>query len=304
MRETTVTPLPARQRTGDSPLRGAGLGLRRLHFDDLLHQLPAEISFMEVAPENWIEVGGRGGRQFRAIAERIPIVCHGLALDLGGLAPIDETFLLQVKRFLDEIGAPVYSEHLSYCGDHGHLYDLLPIPFTWEAVRHVAARIRRVQEILERRIAVENTSYYATPGREIAEIDFINAVIEEADCLLHLDVNNVYVNSVNHGFDAADFLCRLPGHRIAYAHIAGHFRRAEDLIVDTHGADVVAPVWSLLDLAYQRFGVFPTLLERDFDIPPLAEMLPEVRRIATVQASALADAQRAPARAVAAGAHP
>jgi uncharacterized protein (UPF0276 family) len=285
------------RRRAQDRVSGAGLGLRRVHFDDLLTALPPEIDFMEVAPENWIDVGGRGGRQLRAIAERVPLVCHGLALNIGGLAPLDEIFLGRVKQFLDSLGARYYSDHLSYCADDGHLYDLLPIPFTYEAARHVAARIRRVQDVLERRIAIENTSYYAAPGREIAEIDFINAVLEEADCLLHLDINNVYVNSINHGFDARDFLRRLPGYRIAYAHIAGHFRRAEDLIIDTHGADVIEPVWELLDLAYHEFGVFPTLLERDFDLPPLPELVTEVARIRAIQARHAVAGAAWPARA-------
>lgn len=273
-------------------VEGAGLGLRRTHFDALLAELPTQVGFMEVAPENWIDVGGRGGRQFREIAERVPLVCHGLALNLGGLAPLDEVFIARVRQFLDLHGARIYSDHLSFCADHGHLYDLLPVPFTWEAARHVAARIRQVQDLLGRRIAVENTSYYATPGQEIDELDFLREILSEADCLLHLDVNNVYVNSVNHGFDPAAFLRALPGERIAYAHIAGHFRRAEDLIIDTHGAPVIMPVWDLLDLAYATFGVFPTLLERDFDIPPLPEMLPEVARIREIQARHLPDARQ------------
>ncbi len=269
--------------TREHAVSAAGLGLRRAHFDDLLAELPAAISFMEVAPENWIDVGGKGGKQFRAIAEQIPLVCHGLALNIGGLAPLDEIFLGRIKQFLETHQVRYYSDHLSYSADHGQLYDLLPIPFTWDAVHHVALRIRQVQDILERPIAIENVSYYAAPGQEIAEIDFINAVLEEADCLLHLDINNIYVNSVNHGFDAREFLCALPGQRIAYAHIAGHFKRAEDLIIDTHGADVIEPVWELLELAYREFGVFPTLLERDFDLRALADMLPEVAQIRAIQ---------------------
>lgn len=264
---------------------GAGSGLRRVHFDELLRELPEAIGFMEVAPENWIDVGGKGGKQFSAIAERVPLVAHGLALNIGGLAPLDEVFLARIKQFLDTHRVRYYSDHLSFCADHGHLYDLLPIPFTWEAVQHVASRIRRVQDILERTIAIENPSYYAAPGCKISEIAFINAILEEADCLLHIDINNIYVNSVNHGFDAETFLRALPGQRIAYTHIAGHFKRAEDLIIDTHGAEVVAPVWQLLDTAYREFGVFPTLLERDFDIPPLPAMLEEVAKIRAIQAA-------------------
>ncbi len=244
---------------------------------------PTQVSFYEVAPENWIGVGGQQGRQFRAFTERYPFLCHGLSLSIGSPAPLDETFVHRVKRFLDEHRIRGYSEHLSYCSDQGHLYDLMPIPFTGDAVRHVAARIRRTQDILERRIAMENVSYYAAPGKEMEEIEFLNAVLEEADCDLLLDVNNIYVNSVNHDYDAEAFLAALPADRIMYFHVAGHYREAEDLLVDTHGAEVVDPVWALLDKAYALFGPVPTLLERDFNIPPLPELLGEVDRIRAMQ---------------------
>lgn len=266
------------------PVHGAGLGLRRTLLGPLADLPSIPVNFFEVAPENWIGVGGRYGKQLRAFTERHPFVTHGLSLSLGGPTPLDETFLHTLKRFLDMHGIASYTEHLSYCSDDGHLYDLLPIPFTAEAVQYVAARIRRVQDILERRIAVENVSYYAAPGQEIAEIDFLNAVLAEADCDLLLDVNNVYVNSVNHGYDARDFLARIPGGRIAYLHVAGHYVEAEDLLVDTHGAAVIDPVWALLDETYARFGVIPTLLERDFNIPPLPELLAEVAQITAIQA--------------------
>lgn len=261
------------------PRDSAGLGLRRVHFDALLDAMPAAISFMEVAPENWMEVGGAGGRKFRALAERVPLVCHGLALNLGGQAPLDVAFLRKLRGFLADIDARCYSEHLSYCGDHAHLYDLMPLPFTAETVRHVAARIRQAQDILGFQMAVENVSYYATPGTELTEIEFLNAVLAEADCLLHLDVNNIYVNSINHGYDAQAYVKAVPGSRIAYAHVAGHHYESEHLRIDTHGADVIEPVWQLLDLAYAEHGVFPTLLERDFDIPPLEVAVKEVEII-------------------------
>lgn len=268
---------------GNYPVRGAGLGLRRSFIGSLADRLPPQVGFLEVAPENWLDVGGQHGRRFRSVTERMPMVCHGLSLNLGGPAPLDESFLQRLKQFLDTHGIRCYSEHLSYCADDGHLYDLMPIPFTTDAVRHVAARIRRVQDILGRRLAVENISYYAAPGREMTESAFINAVISEADCDLLLDVNNVYVNSINHGYDAREFLLSMPAARIAYAHIAGHYVEAEDLRIDTHGADVIDPVWELLDFAYARLGVFPTLLERDFHIPPLAELLKEVDQIIAYQ---------------------
>ncbi|WP_455235361.1 HvfB family MNIO-type RiPP peptide maturase [Thiogranum longum] len=265
------------------PVHGAGLGLRRTLMGPLADQPPAQVDFYEIAPENWIGVGGQYGKQFRSFTERYPFVCHGLSLSIGSPSPLDETFLHRVKRFLDEHQIRAYTEHLSYCSDDGHLYDLMPIPFTEEAVHYVAQRIRRTQDILERRIAMENVSYYAAPGKEMEEIDFINAVLEEADCGLLLDVNNIYVNSINHRYDAEEFLDALPAERVMYFHVAGHYNEAEDLIVDTHGADVIDPVWDLLSKAYARFGVVPTLLERDFNIPPLPELLTEVERISALQ---------------------
>jgi uncharacterized protein (UPF0276 family) len=273
--------------TGAYPVRGAGLGLRRALLGPLRSRDPGSadfpIDFMEIAPENWIGVGGRRRRLLHEFTQCVPFVCHGLSLSIGGPAPLDETFLHRLRQFLDHHQVRGYSEHLSYCTDDGHLYDLMPIPFTEEAVRYVAQRVRRVQEILERRIVLENVSYYAAPGAELSEIEFVSGVLEEADCDLLLDVNNIYVNSVNHRYDAVEFLRGLPGHRIAYGHIAGHSNEAADLIVDTHGADVISRVWQLLDTAYQTFGVFPTLLERDFNIPPVDELLREVAAIRTLQ---------------------
>src|SRR5690606_16217181 len=164
----------------------------------------------------------------------------------------------------------------------GHLYELLPMPLTSEAVTHLAARIRQAQDILEQRLVVENASYYCTPLAELSELEFINGVLAEADCDLLLDVNNVYVNSQNQGYDPLEFIRGLPGERIAYAHIAGHLRTDSGLIIDTHGEAVIDPVWELLDAAYAEFGVFPTLLERDENIPALEEVLPEVERIASL----------------------
>jgi hypothetical protein len=281
MKEDGVTMIPTSHR-----LEGAGLGLRRSMLGEIeaAGGPPDPIAFWEVAPENWVGVGGPAARRFKSATERLPLACHGLCLNLGGPAPLDEAYLLQLKHFLAEHQVRFYGDHLSYCGDNGHLYDLMPIPFTAEAVEYVAARIRRTQDILERPITVENPSYYCAPGQEMSEIDFINAVLEESDCLFLIDVNNIYVNSVNHGYDAYEFMRRLPGHRIAYAHIAGHHRESDDLIVDTHGAEVIDPVWDLLEAAYQHHGVFPTMIERDFNIPPLAELVGEVGHLAGLQA--------------------
>jgi uncharacterized protein (UPF0276 family) len=264
-------------------ISGAGLGLRRELLPQLLERVPAPIGFFEVAPENWMELGGRWGRQFRELTERHAFVTHGLSLSLGSPAPLDTRFVKNVKRFLDAHGIRYYTEHLSYCSDDGHLYDLMPIPFTEDAVKHVASRIRRVQDILEREIAVENVSYYAAPGAEMTELEFLNGVLERADCGLLLDVNNIYVNSINHRYDADAFMAGVPADRVRYFHVAGHYVEAEDLRVDTHGADVCDPVWRLLDRAYGRFGPVPTLLERDFNIPPLATLVREIGRVRALQ---------------------
>jgi len=272
-------------------LQGAGLGLRRALMGPFAAQLPDQVDFLEIAPENWINVGGRWGKRFRQLTERYPLVCHGLSLSIGSPAPLDEHFLGQLKKFLDEHGALAYSDHLSFCSDHGQLYDLMPIPFTPEAVDYVAERIRRVQDILDRRIAIENISYYAAPSQEMSETDFINAVLDAADCDLLLDVNNIYVNSINHRYDAEAFLTALPVERVTYFHIAGHYVEAEDLRVDTHAAPVIDPVWDLLAKAYRHFGDVPTLLERDFNIPPLEELLAEVEQIAELQREHGGDAE-------------
>lgn len=265
----------------------AGLGLRRALLGALEQLPPGRIDFLECAPENWIGVGGRRGAALRRLTERVPLACHGLSLSLGGFAPLSEQFLSQIKGFLEQHAVELYSEHLSYCGDEGYLYDLMPLPFTDEAVRHVAQRIRQVQETLERRIAVENISYYAAPFQALSELEFVNAVVAEADCDVLLDVNNVFVNSVNHGYDARAFIDGLPIPRVVAMHVAGHFDEADDLKIDTHGTAVNDDVWSLLAYAYNRFGPCPTVLERDFNIPPLPDLLLEVARMRDVQAAAV-----------------
>ena len=288
-------------------IKGVGLGLKRelipqiqrlSHDTHIPDPTIANINFVEIAPENWIGAGGKAEADLAWFVERYPIACHGLCLSLGGPDPLNTSFLKQVKQFLNANKIPLYTEHLSYCSDiqhgqAGYLYDLLPIPFTEEAVKYVAARIRQTQDILGQRIAVENTSYYASaPISTMDEITFLNAVLTEADCLLHLDINNIYVNSVNfcHGQHrdpinaASKFLRQIPCERIVYSHIAGHLQVGDDVLVDTHGEAIIDPVWALLDEAYQLFGTFPTLLERDTNIPPLTELMLEVDKIAVYQA--------------------
>lgn len=267
---------------------GSGLGLKRELIPQIQaaygERLTASIDFLEIAPENWIAAGGKSARQLEWFVDRYPVVCHGLSLSLGGPDPLNVDFIKRVKTFLESHQIPLYTEHLSYCSDGGYLYDLLPIPFTQEAVYYVAERIRQTQGILGRRIAVENASFYvAAPLSEMDELSFIRAVLEEADCDFHLDINNLYVNSVNFGYDPHKFLRGIPGDRIVYAHVAGHDQQAPDLIIDTHGEDVIDPVWALLEEAYALFGSFPTLLERDVNIPPLKVLMLEVDKIARLQ---------------------
>jgi uncharacterized protein (UPF0276 family) len=274
------------QQLNKYPVSGAGLGLRRGLIDKLMADPPAEVDFMEVAPENWIRVGGKLGRKFRFFTERYPFLLHGLSLSIGAPSPLNEDLLRDIRSCMEEHGIDFYSEHLSYCGDNGQLYDLMPIPFTEEAALYVAERIRRAQDILGRRMAVENVSYYTPTDTSLTEIEFTNAVLEEADCDLLLDINNFVVNRINNKYDAREFMLAMPEDRIKYFHLAGHYVEAEDLRIDTHGAAVDTQSWALLADAYAHFGPVPTLLERDFNFPPIEDLLDEIRQIKALQGAA------------------
>ncbi len=264
---------------------GAGLGLRRGLVEALKQQQDMLPDFIEVTPENWMNMGGRFERDLAFFSERFPVTCHGLSLSLGGPDPLDTNFIDRLGLFFEKHNVQYYSEHLSYCSDGGHLYDLIPLPFTDAAVEHVSKRIQQVQQQLGRRIAIENVSAYAMPDGQYAEQQFVNHVLSEAGCDLMLDVNNVYVNSKNHDYDAKAFIQSLPTERIVYMHVAGHLQEAPDLIIDTHGDSVIDPVWELLEFTYACHGNRPTLLERDFNLPPLSELLAEVDRIRHCQAA-------------------
>ena len=292
-------------------LQGAGLGYRRDLADDFLNLSSNNaIQFMEVAPENWVKMGGAARYKFDQAAERYPLAVHGLSLSLGGQAPLDRELLKNTKALMTQYNSTFFSEHLSYCECEGHLYDLLPMPFTEEAVKHVAQRIRYVQDFLGLQISLENTSYYLhSPTSTMNEVEFLNAIAQEADCGIHLDVNNIYVNGVNHGLlDPYVFLDQVDMKRVNYIHIAGHYeehsaaqvvedlegesfnkikgayRHLPELLIDTHGEAVKGTVWDLLEYAYQRLPVIPpTLLERDFNFPPFAELYAEVEHIAQLQ---------------------
>lgn len=270
-----------------NPLQGAGLGYKRELAEDLLKADPdnSPIRFIEVAPENWIKTGGKARRQFDILAERYPVACHGLSLSLGGRDPLQTGLLHEIKAFMRRYRIGFFSEHLSYCSHFGHLYDLLPLTFNEETVRHTAARIRETQDILEMRIAIENTSsYLLAPGNEMSEVAFLNAVAREADCNIHLDINNIYVNAVNHGqTEGRTFIDQVDTRRVTYMHMAGHDTDGP-MLIDTHGEAVCKDVWDLFAYACSRFTEPPPcLLERDTAFPPFAELEAEVARIAAVQ---------------------
>lgn len=276
-------------------LTGSGLGYRR----DIAHhflQLPENnlIQFIEIAPENWFKMGGSARYQFDLVAERYPIALHGLSLSLGGQAPLDQELLTGIKSLLSQYNISFFSEHLSFCECNGHLYDLLPMPFTEEAVKHTAQRIRQVQDFLGMQISLENTSYYLhSPASTMNEVEFLNAIAQEADCGIHLDVNNIYVNSVNHHLlDPYVFLDTVNHQRVNYIHIAGHdeehpsanANEQQKILIDTHGEAVKKDVWDLLAYAYQKLPRIPaTLLERDFNFPAFEELYDEVAHIADLQ---------------------
>ncbi len=271
-------------------LSGAGLGLRREFMAELTHRLQTEDSlaapdFFEIAPENWIGMGGRYARDLRAYTERYPFACHGLSLSIGGVKPLNTEFLHQVRAFLDTHQIATYSEHLSYTHDGSYLYDLLPIPMTQAAAHYVAGRVMQAQDILGRRLILENVSTYAMPAPEMSEAEFVREVVLRADCDLLLDVNNVYVNSINHGADAHAFINAMPAERVRYLHIAGHDADDPTLLIDTHGDEVSSAVWALLRHTYATLGNRPTLLERDFNIPPLDHLLREVGQIRAIQSA-------------------
>ncbi len=262
---------------------GAGLGLRREHLSELATEVPEAVQFVEVAPENWIKAPKARLQLLDKITSQVPLVCHGLSLSLGGPSSLDNQLLNDIKQFIQDHKVVHFTEHLSYCSDEGHLYDLIPIPFTRQAADYTADRIKKAQDILGQPIAVENISYYCAPGQEMPEIDFINRVLDQADCKLLLDINNIHVNSINHNYDADYFLRQLPSDRISYGHIAGHFVEQPNLIIDSHGADICKPVWHLLEKAFQWHGVFPVLLERDFNLPSLDQLTQELQQIQHLQ---------------------
>jgi len=272
--------------THDSPRLpglGYGLGLRVDHYDEILAGDPP-IDWLEVLSENYMIPGGKPLRYLARMRERYPLVMHGVSMSIGGSDPLDRDYLRRLKQLADTVSPAWISDHLCWTGVDGvNLHDLMPLPYTQEAIDHVAARVREAQDILGRRILLENVSSYVTfHASSLSEWQFLAEVAERADCLILLDINNIHVSSHNHGFDPRDYLAGIPVDRVQQFHLAGHEYQG-GLIIDTHDAPIVDPVWSLYADAVRRFGPVSTMIERDDRIPPLADLLAELdvaRRIA------------------------
>lgn len=257
-------------------LTGFGLGLRPDHYADILATRPA-VDWFEALTENYLVPGGKPLAWLSRVREHYPIVLHGVSLSIGSTAPLDRDYLRAVKALAARTEPAWISDHLCWTGDAGlNLHDLLPLPYTEEAVRHVAARVREVQDVLGRQILLENVSSYAEfAGAALTEWEFLGAVAEAADCLILLDINNIYVGARNHGYDPLDYLAGVPAARIRQHHLAGHLD-LDTLVIDTHDHPVADPVWALYAEAVRRYGPVPAMIERDDRIPPLAELLAEL----------------------------
>lgn len=268
----------------DVPALGHGIGLRTEHYAEVLATGP-RVDWFEVISDNFMVPGGNPRRVLRAVRERWPVVLHGVSLSLGGTDPLDARYLDELAALAAEVEPAIVSDHLCW-GGHGGRYahDLLPLPFTEEALAHVAERVLRVQDRLKRRILVENvSSYVAFACSTMTEPEFLTALADRADCGLLLDVNNVFVSAHNHGFDARAFIDAIPAGRVGQFHLAGHSRLGE-LLLDTHDHPVRDEVWQLYRHAVARFGAVPTLIEWDDKLPPLARLVDESLRAKAVAA--------------------
>jgi len=258
-----------------------GIGYRKDFGEEFLQSEILQPSFIELAPENWMNIGGYWKKVLRRLSEKYPVTAHGLSLSIGSPEGLDWNFLKQVKQFLQDYNVTVYSEHLSYSKcNNAHLYDLLPIPFRHDAVKHIVERIKQVQDFLGRKITMEIVSYYTPVAAEMTEVEFVNEIIKGSDCNLLLDVNNVYVNAFNHNYDAHNFIDQLPLDTVAYIHMAGHEKVSEDLIIDTHGQPIIDPVYKLFEYTVNKLqSPVPVLLERDFNIPEFPELAMEMNEL-------------------------
>lgn len=273
--------------TDDTPL-GIGLGFRVAMARDFLERLPDEVTFIEVHPENYVGRGGLYRTNLARALERYPALTHGLTLGFGSTERFDPDYLRALRDFLREVDSPWHSDHLCFGGSDGaYVHDLLPIPFTDESVRTATARLTEMRDALDRPVAFENLSYYVPLAADpLDEARFCMEVLDRADALLMLDVNNVFVNSRNFGFDPKAWIDLVPPERVVQMHVAGHLIHPDGLRIDTHGEPVPEGVYELLDYTLRRIGPRPVLLERDNDIPPLDELLAEVRRLSELYRAA------------------
>jgi uncharacterized protein len=257
-------------------ITGFGLGLRPTHYEALLSD-PHPIDWLEVITENYLVPGGQPLHYLERIRARFPIVMHGVSLSIGSTDPLDREYLRGVRQLADRIEPAWISDHLCWTGVEGrNVHDLLPLPYTEEALASVVARVGAVQEALGRRILLENVSSYLTfKASDMTEWEFLGEVAERADCDILLDVNNIYVSSVNHGFDPSHYLRSVPKHRVRQFHLAGH-SDMDGYLIDTHDHPIAAPVWTLFREAIAHFGRVPTMIERDDNIPPLSELVAEL----------------------------
>ena len=265
-------------------ITGCGLGLRREFLEDF-SALNKKPDWIEITPENWIFTPHRYRDTFERIISSIPVVAHGVSLSIGSPETVDKSFLNKIKTFLDRYKIEHYSEHLSFSTLGGmQTYELLPLPMTRAMVVHIGDKIKQVQDILQRPLILENASYYLAPYSEMAEVDFINEILEYSDTALLLDVNNVYVNATNHGFDPDDYIRQIPPSRVAYMHIAGHLEYPDEvLLLDTHGEAITKKVWKLLERTLKTIDA-PVMIERDNNIPPLKELMNEYKKLAKIVA--------------------
>jgi len=261
------------------PFLGYGLGLRPEYYDIIVETNPA-VDWFEIISENYMVDGGKPLHFLDRVREHYPIVMHGVSLSIGSTDPLDFAYLKRLKALIERIEPAWISDHFCWTGHGGHnSHDLLPLPLTEEAVRHVAARVQQVQEFLGRQILLENASTYVSfTHSEMNEWEFVREVCERADCLLLLDVNNVYVSARNHGFDTLQYLDGLPGERIRQCHLAGHSDYG-DYVIDTHDHPVASPVWALYAEALKRFGPVSSMIERDDRFPPFAELMAELTQM-------------------------
>ena len=281
------------------PFLGYGLGLRPQHYGEILDGSPA-VDWFEIISENYIGRGGQPLRMLERIAERYPLVMHGVSMSIASTAPLDMDYLTNLKALAKRVNPHWISDHLCWTGVHGvNLHDLLPVPYTQEALAHVVERISRVQDYLGRQIAIENVSSYITyADSEMSEWDFVAEMARRADCLLLLDVNNVFVSGENHAFDGEAFIEAIPVDRVVQFHLAGH-SEGNGHLVDTHDQPVCDEVFDLYARALDRFGPVSTMIERDDNIPPLAELVAELDRARAIAESVLGNALARPAHAMA-----